>query len=122
MEPGGEVQNWLLRLEPHSRGEVEEVAALVGQAAPQLSRAIKWNRLTFAAEGNWHHWLCAIAVTKKASNLVFHKGTLLEDPEQLLRGEGRYVRQLSLATARAHPTAVTGLVRSALDHETDMLS
>jgi hypothetical protein len=110
-----------MQLEPQTRAEVEEVADLVGRAGPRLSRAIRWNRLTFAVEGNWHHWLCGIAVTKKAGNLVFHKGSLLDDPERLLGGDGRYVRQLPLTTARARPSAVVRLVCSALDHETDLL-
>ena len=45
----------------------------------------------------------------------------MEDPERLLAGDGRYVRQLPLETARARPSTVVGLVRSALDHETDLL-
>jgi hypothetical protein len=108
-----------MQLGHDTRVEVEEVAALISAVDPRLNQAIKWGRLTFAVEGNWHHWLCGIAVTKKTSNLVFHKGALLEDPEGLLRGTGQYVRQLPLATVQERPDAVTQLVRSAIEHETD---
>jgi hypothetical protein len=100
---------------------VDEVARLIAGVDPRLHHAIKWGRLTFAVEDNWHHWLCGIAVTKKTNALVFHKGVLLDDPERLLTGAGRYVRQLPLASAKQHPNAVAQLVRSAIDHETESL-
>lgn len=115
------VPGWINRLEPRTRAEVEEVAGLITGVDPRLHQAIKWGRLTFAVGDNWHHWLCSIAVTKKASTLVFHKGVLLDDPGRLLTGTGRYVRQLPLASARQHPNAVAQLVRSAIDHETESL-
>lgn len=115
----GGVPGWLMQLEHDTRVEVEEVAALISAVDPRLNQAMKWGRLTFAVEGNWHHWLCGIAITRKTSNLVFHKGALLEDPEGLLRGTGQYVRQLPLATVHERPDAVTQLVRSAIEHETD---
>jgi hypothetical protein len=77
------VLGWLMRLEQHTRTEVTEVAGLISGVDPRLNQAIKWGRLTFAIQGNWHHWLCSIAVTKRTSNLVFHKGVLLEDPERM---------------------------------------
>ena len=115
------VLGWLMRLEQHTRTEVTEVAGLISGVDSRLNQAIKWGRLTFAIQGNWHHWLCSIAVTKRTSNLVFHKGVLLEDPEGMLTGTGRYVRQVPLATAKQRPTAVIKLVRSAIEHETDSL-
>jgi len=117
----GALTDWLSRLEPRTRADVEEATALVKGVDPRLTQAIKWGRLTFAVEDNWHHWLCGIAVTQKRNSLVFHKGVLLDDPERLLDGTGRYVRQLPLASAGQHPTAVARLVRSAIAHETDSL-
>ncbi len=119
--PRSGVPGWLSQLEPRTRAEVEEVARLIAAVDPRLHHAIKWGRLTFAVEDNWHHWLCGIAVTKKASFLVFHMGVLLDDPERLLTGAGRYVRQLPLANATQHANAVARLVRSAIDHETESL-
>jgi hypothetical protein len=53
-------------------------------------------------------------------NLVFHKGSLLDDPAGVLQGEGRYLRQLPHDQAAADPEAVTALVRQAIVHQTDM--
>lgn len=115
------VSGWMSRLDVRTRHDVKEVTGLVTGVEARLTQAIKWGRLTFALDDNWHHWLCSIAVTKKTSSLVFHKGVLLDDPGRLLEGTARYVRQLPLATARQHPAAVADLVRSAVDHETDLL-
>jgi hypothetical protein len=71
--------------------------------------------------GNWHHWLCAIGVTKRGVNLMFHKGALLADPHGRLRGDGRYLRQLPYEEAAAHPEDAPELVREAIAHQTELL-
>ena len=121
-DPRTEVQRWLTQLDPLTRTEVTEVAILILGVDSRLNQAIKWGRLTFAIEGNWHHWLCSIAASHKSSSLVFHKGVLLDDSEGILSGTGRYVRHLPLASAMERPAAVIHLVRSAIEHETDLLS
>jgi hypothetical protein len=114
------VEQWLARLDPPTRAEVEQVGQVVTEADPRMEGAVKWGRLTYSLEGNWHHWLCAVAVSRKASRLVFHKGVLLEDRSGLLDGSGRYVREMPLAAALQNRDDVTALVRSAVQHETDM--
>ena len=86
----------------------------------KLDEDVKWGRLTFTADGDWHHWVCAVAATRKAVNLVFHKGSLLADPAGLLTGDGKYIRQLPAARAIAAPDEVAALVRAALAHQTDL--
>ena len=115
------VEQWLSRLGSPTRAEVEEIGQVVTGADPRMEGAVKCGRLTYSLEGNWHHWLCAVAVSKKATRLVFHKGVLLEDRAGLLDGSGRYVREMPLSTALQHRDAVVDLVRSAIRHETDML-
>jgi hypothetical protein len=52
--------------------------------------------------------------------LVFHKGSLLEDPAGPLEGDARYLREVSYDRAAADPAALTALVRQAVLHQTDM--
>lgn len=99
---------------------MEWLASRVHAAGDRVAEAIKWRRLTFTVDGNWHHWLCAIAVSRQGVRLVFHKGSLLDDPAGLLEGEDRYVRQIPHDRAAADPEAVTDLVRQAIAHQTDM--
>jgi len=86
-----------------------------------VAEAVKWRRLTFTVNDNWHNWLCAVDVAKDGAKLVFHKGALLDDPEHLLRGDNRYLRQIPYDQVTEHPDAVKSLVRSAVEHQTDML-
>lgn len=115
-----EVEQWLAERDDEQRARVEELAALVTGAA-DLDQAVRWKRLTFTANGDWHHWLCAVAASAKGVHLLFHKGVLLADPENLLRGDGKYTRQVDHASAVAAPDAVAALVREAVAHQRDML-
>jgi hypothetical protein len=116
-----EVEDWLRRWSPERREQVEWLAGRVHAAAEGVEEAVKWGRLTFTIGGNWHHWLCAIAVTSRGVGLVFHKGALLEDPAGLLEGEGRYLRQAPYDRLAADPGALTALLRQAAARQTDML-
>jgi hypothetical protein len=116
-----DVQDWLARLPDERQEQAERLADLVHAAHDGVDEALKWRRLTFTVDGNWHHWLCAVAASKKAVNLTFHKGALLDDPAGLLEGDGRYTRQVPYERAAEDPEAVTALVRSAVEHQEDML-
>jgi hypothetical protein len=116
-----QVQDWLRQWRSDQREQAERLASQVRAAAPEAAAAVKWRRLTFTVGEDWHHWLCAVAVSNREVNLVFHKGVLLADPAGLLAGDGRYVRQVSYESAAAHPAALKALVREAIAHQTDML-
>jgi hypothetical protein len=116
-----EIAEWLGKLGQHQREQAEEFAVLVHTADTGIAEAVKWRRLTFTVHDNWHHWLCAVAVSKGGAKLVFHKGALLDDPGGLLRGESRYLREIPHDDAMTQPNAVTALVREAIEHQTDML-
>jgi hypothetical protein len=71
-------------LEPQATEIVKKLFDVINSVDNRLTSDIKWRQLTFALEGNYHHWICAIAVTKKSVNLVFHFGGLLDDPNKIL--------------------------------------
>jgi hypothetical protein len=114
------VDAWLSGLAPSVREDVQYLAEVVTSTDTRLERAMKWGRLVFTVDGNWHHWVCGIAATKKGAKLVLHKGALLDDPRGLLQGTGRYVREVPLERAREDPPAVRDIVQSAIEHQTDM--
>jgi hypothetical protein len=115
------IQTWLDRLDARRRAAVEDLSGIVTAVDPRLEQAVKWGRLTFTLDGNWHHWLCAIAAPAAGAKLIFHKGVLLDDPDGLLVGSARYVREVPAAEAIRRPDAARALVRSAIAHQTDML-
>lgn len=62
---------------------------------PNFDFAIKWKRLTFALNHDFHHWLCAVQSMKKSIGLVFHFGGLLDDPNKFfIKGESRFLRKI----------------------------
>ena len=69
--------------------EFAEIVTRLGEtlnSSPvKLDVAIKWRQLTFALQGDFHYWICAISVTKKSVGLNFHYGGLLSDPGGIFR-------------------------------------
>ena len=121
MQRPPDVDEWLSRLNLGQRQQAEHLARDVGASAGGVTAAIKWQRLTFTVNDDWHHWLCAITVSRQAVSLTFHKGSLLDDPAGLLEGDGRYVRHVPYDRAAGNPDAVKDLVRQAVTRQTDML-
>jgi hypothetical protein len=71
----------------------DELVRRIDGLQPGLTRAVKWGRLTFALDGDYHHWLCAVGITRKTVKLSFHFGRLLDDPAGVLRTSGsEYLR------------------------------
>jgi hypothetical protein len=105
---------------PHRPGSTWE-SERVHAADSRIAEAVKWRRLTFSIEDDWDHWIGAVSTTKRGVGLMLHKGALLDDPEDLLRGEGRYLRQIAFEEAADRPDVVTMVVRQAVEHQTDML-
>jgi len=80
---------------------VAAIDAAIRTAAP-LESAVKWRKLTYAVGGDFHHWICAIAVTKKQVTLNFHFGALLADPEGAFRqGTSKFMRMLDYTSPAA---------------------
>lgn len=119
--PAPDVEAWIGGWDADQQVAVRWFADRVHDADPRISEAIKWRRLTFTVEGNWHHWLCAVSVTRGGVGLMLHKGALLHDPQALMLGDGRYLRQVPYEVAAGNPDAVVALVREAVMHQTEML-
>jgi hypothetical protein len=66
----------------------------------RLTPAVKWGHLTYGLDGDFHHWICAIAVTKRWVSLRFHFGGLLSDPDQVFRaGASKFLRSIDYVRA-----------------------
>ena len=65
----------------------------------ELESAVKWGALTYALEGDFHHWVCSVGVTKARATLTFHYGGILDDPGgRLIAGSSKLLRKLEYAT------------------------
>lgn len=78
---------------------------------------IKWKQLTFTIDEDFNHWIVAISVTKKAVNLVFHYGGLLDDPDQkLLVGSSKFLRKLEFKTVdEINTNTISFFITQAID-------
>jgi hypothetical protein len=121
MAESAQAREWLDRLDAEQRSQAEWLADAVGKAVPDVESAVKWRRLTFTVDGDYHHWLCAVAASKAGVRLVFHKGALLDDPDGLLAGDGKYSREASYEDASENHDSLTTLLRQAADKRTEML-
>jgi hypothetical protein len=120
MSKTADLATWVERHTPEQQSQIRWFADRVHAADGRIAEAIKWDRLTFTIEGNWHHWLCAVQATRRGVSPLLHKGALLDDPDLLLQGGGPYLRQVPFTEAAVRPEAVTRLVREAITHQTDL--
>jgi hypothetical protein len=73
----------------------QTVTKAIESVDSNLACEIKWGRLTYGLSGDYHHWICGIAQTKKSLNLIFHFGGLLEDKNQkFIAGESFFLRKI----------------------------
>ena len=109
-------------LDARLRTTAERLTQVIIDVLPDVAHARKWGRLTFTRNGDWHHWLCAIAPSKSAVKLVLHKGALLADPSGLLEGEGRYTRAISFQSPeQVDVDILSPVLREASARQTEML-
>jgi len=85
---------FLAKVRPDAEATVIALDHAIRESA-ELDTAIKWGKLTYAAAGDFHHWICAMSVSKKQVTLAFHFGGLLPDPEGSFReGASKFLRML----------------------------
>ena len=76
---------------------VKAIVAAISSAEHNLDMAIKWRRLTFALNGDFHHWICGIEITKAYVGIIFHFGRLLEDPHHKFKfGTSRFMGKIEI--------------------------
>jgi len=103
--------NFLSGLTPEVRAIAERVVAAV---PADLTAALKWRQLTFAVDGDYDHWICAVSATKHSAALILHFGSLLGrdifDPS-----EARYTRRVTYRSAEeVQATVIADVVAEAL--------
>jgi len=73
----------------------EKIIDMIIVRYKDLDYAIKWKRLTFAINRDFHYWLFAIQPTKNSVGIVFHFGGILEDKNRIfIKGESIFLRKL----------------------------
>ena len=89
------LEDFTLNASPQFKQIVERLAEILENSGEPLEAAIKWNQVTYASRGDFHHWICGINITKKAVGLAFHFGGLLDDPKGIFKaGSSAFLRKI----------------------------
>jgi hypothetical protein len=109
------LQEFVQSAGPDFAAAVERIDAAIASTGLDLSQAIKWGQLTYARNGDFHHWICAVKITKKFVGLTFHFGGLLDDPAGvLIAGTSKFMRKIEYrAPAEVDPRVVRDFVAQA---------
>ncbi|HEX2285725.1 MAG TPA: DUF1801 domain-containing protein, partial [Mycobacterium sp.] len=95
-------------LTPGVRDIAERLISVV-RSHRQFDVAIKWRQLTFAVDGDFDHWVCAVAATPRHARLTLHFGALLDDPAGVFEAsDAQFVRKISYSSASEVDEAVVG--------------
>jgi hypothetical protein len=109
---GAPVEGFFAKQPPHLRPILDQLRALIAEAAPAATAATKWGMPFYSVDGNT---MCALAAFKAHVNLILPgpPGTYA-DPDGLLEGDGKTGKHLKLRPADALPrAAVRGWLRTA---------
>jgi len=88
-------KTYISKINPEFKEIVEAITKTIESVDKKLDCKIKWNRLTYGLSGDYHHWICGIAQTKKSINLIFHFGGILEDKNKnFIAGDSFFLRKL----------------------------
>jgi hypothetical protein len=117
MQNADVLDEFVRALDPQSAATVVRLVEVISESPQTLDAAIKWRRLTFSSDGDFHHWLCGIGTTKHSVDLIFHFGGLLDDPEgKLVAGTSKFLRKMSFSSPEdIDPDVVGDFIGKALD-------
>lgn len=101
---------FLERVQPERHALIQELDALICQAAPDLVASLKWRNLTYHNQRN----ACSLINHPRHVNLQVWGGAEFEDPHQLLQGTGKGMRHIRFVPgAKINRSAVAALIKQA---------
>ena len=74
------------------RPVLRELRRLVREELPDAREEIKWGRPVYSLT----HIVCYLAAAGDHANLGFYRGVELEDPQELLEGDGKKLRHIKV--------------------------
>jgi hypothetical protein len=109
---GAPVDGFFAKQPPHLRSVLDQLRAMIAEAAPEATAATKWGMPFYSVGANM---MCAMAAFKAHVNLILPgpPGTYA-DPDGLLEGDGKTGKHLKLRPTDTLPrAAVRGWLRTA---------
>lgn len=96
---------------------IQKLFEIIEESSPNIQCAIRWRKITFGLNDDFHHWICAINPTKKYVGLSFHFGSYLTDHSNILVTKtSRFLRQIEIAKLTdINDSAIVDLINQAVD-------
>ena len=96
---------------------VKNIVDILLKSNPEFDMDIKWKQLTFTINNDFNHWITAISITKKTTNLIFHYGGILDDPANILIvGNSKFLRKMEYKNVgEINSDIINGFIRQALN-------
>lgn len=110
------LETYIETVDPPFRDLVRAADAAVRASGADFDVDVKYRMLMYALNKDWRHWVIAISQMKKAVNVRFLWGVLLDDPAHLLRAGTSHLMTLDFASAdEFDPALVTAYVKEAVE-------
>src|SRR5215475_13085667 len=107
--------DWLARVDGRHRTVVDESRRLIRELGPDIHEIVYHDALGYGPSASGFDRILYLAVHRDHVTLGFFFGALLDDPADLLAGEGARLRHIKLAAAaRLNDEAVRAIVAQAL--------
>ena len=87
-----DIGEYLAKFEPEPGVLAKEVRQVIIETLPELDEVVKWGHLVYEGDRK----ICSIMVHKKHVNLQIWRGSEIEDPENILEGEGKSMRHVKV--------------------------
>ncbi len=108
-----DIDDFLAKYLPEMQAITQRLRAIVNTRGQEILYA-KDNHFGYSFSGKAHERILYICPMQKYVRLGFMRGTQLPDPQQLLVGEGKWLRHIKVKTLeQADDAAVKALVEAA---------
>lgn len=88
------IGEYLSKFEPSSAELAKSLRKVILEAHPEYDEVVKWGHLVYEKDRK----MCSIMIYKKHVNLMFWRGNELDDPEDVLLGDGKEMRHVKVSS------------------------
>lgn len=105
------IEEYIRKSNREFQGVAKDLRKIILRSFPRMKEEIKWNMPCYSFEGKN---VCYFCITKDHVGLGFYDGKFLTDPTNLLRGEGKKLRQMNIWKVQdLKKKIITGWIREA---------
>lgn len=109
-----EIGSWFDNLPQAHKKLLEPLRQTILSADDEVREELKWGQPCYSV----NKLLCYLQKAKEHVTIGFQQGANLDDPDNLLSGEGKSMRHIKFPlTANLDKRAITKLIKKAIEHD-----